>query len=75
MDRRDLLAIKEAFDAILEELHQLVCDKEWYVTDVIDQVIDARQRVEGELGVEYDRNVDMPMTSTRLPKDELNFED
>jgi hypothetical protein len=76
MERRDLLAVAGAFNAVLEELHQLVRDKEWYVTDVIDQVIDAKQRVEEELGMHYDQDdVGMPMPGTWLPGDELNFED
>ena len=45
MKRIDLLAVLAALEDAEAEFEQLMRDEDWYVTEVNDSIIDAKQRV------------------------------
>ena len=45
MKRIDLLAVLDALECAEIEFEQLMKDEEWYVTEVTDRIVDAKERV------------------------------
>ena len=58
MKRIDLLAVLGTLEAAETEFEQLLYDKEWFVTDVTDQITDAKERIAEELNSNDDRHTE-----------------
>lgn len=49
MKRIDLLAVLDTLETVEAELEQLIFDEVWYVTDVTESIVDAKERVQEAL--------------------------
>ena len=49
MKRIDLLHILDALESAEAEFEQLMLDEEWFVTEVVDKLVSAKQIVEEKL--------------------------
>lgn len=47
----DLHAILSTLEDAEAEFEQLVYDKEWYVTDVIERIADSKERITSEIRI------------------------
>ena len=47
----DLHAVLSTLEDVEAELEQLIYDKEWYVTDVIERIEDSKERITSEIRI------------------------